>query len=68
MHSGKLVFAQVMAHLPLHELRCAVACCRGHHKVKRFKVLGSDSNFRPAIGQCALVNCAISLRDAVVEN
>lgn len=39
MHAGKLVFAQVMAHLPLHELRRCVARYHGHHKVKRFSCL-----------------------------
>lgn len=39
MHTGKLVFAQVMAHLPLHELRRCVARYRGHYKVKRFSCL-----------------------------
>jgi Domain of unknown function (DUF4372) len=39
MHTGKLVFAQAMAHLPLHELRRSVARYRGHYKVKRFSCL-----------------------------
>jgi len=39
MHAGKLVFAQVMAHLPLHEFRRCVARYHGHHKVKRFSCL-----------------------------
>jgi hypothetical protein len=39
VHIGKLVFAQVMAHLPLQELRRCVARYRGHRKVKRFSCL-----------------------------
>jgi len=34
MHQGKLVFAQVMAHLPLSTLRLCVARYNGEHKVK----------------------------------
>jgi hypothetical protein len=36
MHTGKLVFAQVMEHLPLTTFRRCVARHRGEHKVKRF--------------------------------
>lgn len=37
MHTGKLVFAQVMEHLPLTTLfRRCVARHQGEHKVKRF--------------------------------
>ena len=36
MHTGKLVFAQVMEHLPLTTFRRCVARYRGEHKVKRF--------------------------------
>jgi len=36
MHTGKLVFAQVMEHLPRTTLRRCVARHRGEHKVKRF--------------------------------
>ena len=36
MYSGKLVFAQVMEHLPLHTFRRCVARYSGEHKVKRF--------------------------------
>ena len=39
MHVGKLVFAQVMDHLPLHTLRRCVARYRGDHKVKAFTCL-----------------------------
>ena len=36
MHSGKLVFSQVMDFLPLHSFRRCVSRYRGNHKVKRF--------------------------------
>ena len=36
MHTGKLVFAQVMEHLPLTTFRRCVARHRGEHMVKRF--------------------------------
>ena len=36
MHSGKLVFSQVMDFLPLHTFRRCVSRYRGNHKVKRF--------------------------------
>lgn len=36
MHTGKLVFAQVMEHLPLTTFRRCVARHQGEHKVKRF--------------------------------
>jgi len=39
MHTGKLVFAQVMEHLPLTTFRRCVARHRGEHKVKRFSCL-----------------------------
>jgi hypothetical protein len=39
MYSGKLVFAQVMDHLPQHRFRHCVARYRGEHKVKRFSCL-----------------------------
>ena len=39
MYSGKLVFAQLVDHLPLHTFRRCVARYRGHHKVKRFSCL-----------------------------
>jgi hypothetical protein len=39
MFAGKLVFAQVMDHLPLHTFRRYVARHRGEHKVKRFSCL-----------------------------
>jgi len=39
MYTGKLVFAQVMDHLPLHTFRRCVSRYRGEHKVKRFSCL-----------------------------
>ena len=39
MNTGKLVFAQVMAHLPLTTLRRCVARYDGEHKVKHFTCL-----------------------------
>jgi hypothetical protein len=39
MYTGKLVFAQLMEHLPLHTFRRCVARYRGEHKVKRFSCL-----------------------------
>jgi hypothetical protein len=39
MHQGKLVFSQLMAHLPLSTFRRCVATHRGEHKVKDFSCL-----------------------------
>jgi hypothetical protein len=39
MHTGKLVFAQLMEHLPLTTFRRCVARYGGHHKVQRFSCL-----------------------------
>lgn len=39
MYAGKLVFAQVMDHVPLHRFRSCVARYRGEHKVKHFSCL-----------------------------
>ena len=39
MHQGKLVFAQVMAHLPRSTFRRCVARYDGEHKVKSFSCL-----------------------------
>lgn len=39
MNSGKLVFAQLTAHLPLTTFRRCVARYKGEHKVKRFSCL-----------------------------
>ena len=39
MNTGKFVFAQVMAHLPLTTFRRCVARYDGEHKVKHFTCL-----------------------------
>jgi len=39
MHIGKLVFAQLMDHLPMHTFRCCVTRYHGNHKVKSFSCL-----------------------------
>ena len=39
MYTGKLVFAQLMEHLPLHTFRRCVVRYRGEHKVQRFSCL-----------------------------
>jgi hypothetical protein len=39
MYSGKLVFAQLMEHLPAHTLRRCVQRYRGHYKVKQFSCI-----------------------------
>jgi Domain of unknown function (DUF4372)/Transposase DDE domain len=39
MYAGKLVFAQLMGHLPLHTFRRCVARYGGDHKVQRFSCL-----------------------------
>jgi hypothetical protein len=39
MHTGKLVFAQLMEHLPLTTFRRGVARYGGHHKVQHFSCL-----------------------------
>ena len=39
MNQGKLVFAQLMQHLPLSAFRRCVARYAGEHKVKRFSCL-----------------------------
>jgi hypothetical protein len=39
MHTGKLVFAQLMEHLPLTTFRRCVARYGGHHKMQRFSCL-----------------------------
>ena len=39
MHTGKLIFAQLMEHLPLTTFRRCVTRYGGHHKVKRFSCL-----------------------------
>jgi hypothetical protein len=39
MNRGKLVFAQLMQHLPSTTFRRCVTCCRGAFKVKSFSCL-----------------------------
>ena len=58
MHQGKLVFAQVMAHLPLSTLRLCVARHDGEHKVKSFSCL--DQFYAMAFAQLTFRE---SLRD-----
>ncbi len=58
MHQGKLVFAQVMAHLPLSTFRRCVARYDGEHKVKRFSCL--DQFYAMAFAQLTFRE---SLRD-----
>ncbi len=36
MYSGKLVFAQIMEHLPWHSFRRCVARYNGNRKIKSF--------------------------------
>jgi len=36
MHSGQLIFSQIMRHLPMHTFRRCVARYQGNHKVKSF--------------------------------
>ena len=36
MYSGKLAFAQVMDHLPMHTLRRCIERYNGHRRVRRF--------------------------------
>ncbi|MBN8507208.1 MAG: IS4 family transposase [Burkholderiales bacterium] len=58
MHQGKLVFAQVMAHLPLSTSRRCVARYDGEHKVKSFSCL--DQFYAMAFAQLTFRE---SLRD-----
>jgi hypothetical protein len=58
MHQGKLVFAQVMAHLPLSTFRRCVARHDGEHKVKSFSCL--DQFYAMAFAQLTFRE---SLRD-----
>src|SRR5512139_3056574 len=58
MHQGKLVFAQVMAHLPLSTFRRCVARHGGEHKVKSFSCL--DQFYAMAFAQLTFRE---SLRD-----
>jgi len=62
MHQGMLVFAQVMAHLPLTTFRRCVATHRGDHKVQEFTCL--DQFFAMAFAQ---LTARESLRDIEVN-
>jgi len=62
MHQGMLVFAQVMAHLPLSTFHRCVAAHRGDHKVQEFSCL--DQFFAMAFAQ---LTARESLRDIEVN-
>ena len=62
MHQGMLVFAQVMAHVPLTTFRRCVAAHRGDHKVQEFSCL--DQFFAMAFAQ---LTARESLRDIEVN-
>ena len=62
MHQGMLVFAQVMAHLPLTTFRRCVAAHRGDFKVQEFSCL--DQFFAMAFAQ---LTARESLRDIEVN-
>ena len=62
MHQGMLVFAQVMAHLPLSTFRRCVATHRGDHKVQEFSCL--DQFLAMAFAQ---LTARESLRDIEVN-
>ncbi len=36
MHSGQLIFSQIMGHHPMHTFSRCVSCYQGNFKVKRF--------------------------------
>src|SRR5574337_1858105 len=63
MNQGKLVFAQVMAHLPLSTFRRCVARYDGEHKVKSFSCL--DQFYAMAFAQLTFRE---SLRDIEASN
>ena len=62
MHQGMLVFAQVMAHLPLSTFRRCVSVHRGDYKVQEFSCL--DQFFAMAFAQ---LTARESLRDIEVN-
>jgi hypothetical protein len=43
MYTGKLIFSQVMEHLPLHVFHQCVDRYRGNFKVKKFIYLNNTS-------------------------
>src|SRR5574342_210196 len=61
MYEGKLVFAQVMDHLPMHTFRRCVARFKGDHSVKSFTC--QDQLRCMTFGQLTLRE---SLRDTVI--
>lgn len=61
MYHGRLVFSQVMDHLPIHTFRRCVQRYRGNYKVKRFKCF--DQYLCMAFAQLTYRE---SLRDTVV--
>ena len=61
MYHGRLVFSQVMDHLPMHTFRRCVQRYRGNYKVKRFKCF--DQYLCMAFAQLTYRE---SLRDTVV--
>ena len=62
MHQGMLVFAQVMAHLPLSTFRRCVTAHRGDHKVQGFSCL--DQFFAMSFAQ---LTARESLRDIEIN-
>jgi len=36
MYSGRIIFSQIMDHLPMHEFRCCVHRYQGNHRIKSF--------------------------------
>jgi Transposase DDE domain/Domain of unknown function (DUF4372) len=62
MHQGMLVFAQLMAHVPLTTFRRCVASHRGDHKIQTFSCL--DQFFAMAFAQ---LTARESLRDIEVN-
>jgi hypothetical protein len=62
MHQGMLVFAQVMAHVPLTTFRRCVTAHRGDHKVQSFSCL--DQFFAMAFAQ---LTARESLRDIEIN-
>lgn len=64
MYSGKLVFAQVMDHLPLHTLHRCVERCHGDRRVRSFSCLDQFlcMAFAQITGWRSLRDLAICLR------
>ena len=51
MYAGKIVFSQLVDHLPMHGFRRCVARYHGHHKVQSFSCLDQYLSYSPEIGQ-----------------